>query len=283
MRFPPYYHITQYSDYQGDGPSKDFMYGDNSSGKKTYLKRDYTPKKSAPFKVETMFVRGEPEPERPPSRRSEEAIEPLKIGYSEYRSPEKISQFSHPNHQRVNPNDIVHKNRMEEDEQQRRNLHFEKPQVREIVEDKVFDMRAGPGVNIMEKSVERFYMKSPEKKTPTLNETFTLKNTTSHSNGHHNEKIENQEKGNAQQNSKLKTFNLPIPSSKTLTNEENVNAIQMLDSMDQLFTLSNDGIENYSFYSGKIIASNNGTFELMRLQGDLLAYHPNLELCLFPQ
>jgi hypothetical protein len=184
---------------------------EDSSAKKSYLKRDYTPKKRSPPRKEYLMVATEPE-DTPVRQKREEKIESLSVNYSDYQTPksQKISTISPFNNDRIPPNQIQTKNSLHEsqnEETYRRVISFDAPQRvdRLAVPEPVPVVHYGIDAQVAEKSVERVYIKSPEKITQESNRMSGLLSPT--------KKHDSRQQVNQGIQDKLKIYNISIPPS----------------------------------------------------------------------
>ncbi len=188
---------------------------EDSSAKKSYLKRDYTPKKKSPPRKEILVVATEAE-DPPVRQRREERVETLSVNYSDYQTPksQKPSAFTPFNGERIHPNQIQTKNSIHdsrEEETNRRAIHFEEPRRldRLAVPEPVPVVHYGIDAQVVEKSVERVYIKSPEKTMQDSNRMSGMLSPT--------KKPETRQAVIAGIQDKLKVYNLPIPPSSLLS------------------------------------------------------------------
>jgi hypothetical protein len=199
----------QHSDHY-QPPNRSFMMED-SSAKKSYLKRDYTPKKKSPPRKEYLVVATEPE-EAPVRQRREDRVETLSVNYSEYQTPksQRPSPFTQYNVERIAPNHIQTKDSLHDsrsEESYRRELTFDAPQRadRLTVPEKVPVVHYGIDAQVVEKSVERVYIKSPEK---SVQESSRLSGLLTPS-----KRPDVRQQLSSGIQDKLKVYNLPIPAS----------------------------------------------------------------------
>ena len=198
----------QHSDHY-QPPNRSFMMED-STAKKSYLKRDYTPKKTTPPKKEYLVVATEPE-DPPVRQRRDERVETLSVNYSEYQTPksQRPAPFVPYNVERIHPNQIQTKNNLHESQEaegNRRILTFDAPQRvdRLTVPEAVPVVHYGIDAQVVEKSVERIYIKSPEKKILDSSRLSGLLSPT---------KKPDSKQLNTGIQDKLKIYNIPIPAS----------------------------------------------------------------------